>query len=73
MHFALLLRLRRERREPLSAIETLEDRLRDGAFPSDYSWDKVFKSYMSDRQGLTEDIFEDGNFDPAELPGPADL
>src|SRR6266705_2421048 len=46
MHVALLLGYGASAVNPYLAIETLEDRLRDGAFPADYTWDKVFKSYM---------------------------
>jgi glutamate synthase (NADPH) large chain len=46
MHFALLLGYGASAINPYLAIETLEDRLRDGAFPPEYTWDKVFKSYM---------------------------
>ena len=31
---------------PYLAIETLEDLYKDGHFPPDSTWDKVFKSYM---------------------------
>ena len=31
---------------PYLAIETLEDLHRRGAFPAEYTWDKVFKNYM---------------------------
>jgi glutamate synthase domain-containing protein 2/glutamate synthase domain-containing protein 1/glutamate synthase domain-containing protein 3 len=46
MHFALLLGYGASAVNPYLAIETLEDLYRDGAFPSDYTWDKVFKNYM---------------------------
>jgi glutamate synthase domain-containing protein 2/glutamate synthase domain-containing protein 1/glutamate synthase domain-containing protein 3 len=46
MHFALLLGYGASAVNPYLAIETLEDLHRDGAFPADYSWDKVFKNYM---------------------------
>jgi glutamate synthase (NADPH) large chain len=46
MHFALLLGYGASVVNPYLAIETLEDLYRDGAFPSDYTWDKAFKSYM---------------------------
>jgi glutamate synthase domain-containing protein 2/glutamate synthase domain-containing protein 1/glutamate synthase domain-containing protein 3 len=46
MHFALLLGYGASAVNPYLAIETLEDLHRDGAFPPDYSWDKVFKNYM---------------------------
>src|SRR6202166_2540055 len=46
MHFALLLGYGASAVNPYLAIETLEDRHRDAAFPTEYSWDKVFKSYM---------------------------
>jgi glutamate synthase domain-containing protein 2/glutamate synthase domain-containing protein 1/glutamate synthase domain-containing protein 3 len=46
MHFALLLGYGASAVNPYLAIETLEDLHRDGAFPADYTWDKVFKNYM---------------------------
>jgi glutamate synthase (NADPH/NADH) large chain len=46
MHFALLLGYGASAVNPYLAIETLEDLFRDGAFPADYTWDKVFKNYM---------------------------
>ena len=46
MHFALLLGYGASAVNPYLAIETLEDMHKDGAFPGDYSWDKVFKNYM---------------------------
>jgi glutamate synthase (NADPH) large chain len=46
MHFALLLGYGASAVNPYLAIETLEDRHRAGAFPAEYTWDKVFKSYM---------------------------
>jgi glutamate synthase (NADPH) large chain len=46
MHFALLLGYGASAVNPYLAIETLEDLWRDGHFPAEYSWDKVFKSYM---------------------------
>jgi glutamate synthase (NADPH/NADH) large chain len=46
MHFALLLGYGASAVNPYLAIETLEDMYRDGHFPSDYTWDKAFKSYM---------------------------
>jgi glutamate synthase domain-containing protein 2/glutamate synthase domain-containing protein 1/glutamate synthase domain-containing protein 3 len=46
MHFALLLGYGASAVNPYLAIETLEDLYRDGAFPPDSTWDKVFKSYM---------------------------
>src|SRR5665213_540929 len=46
MHFALLLGYGASAVNPYLAIETLEDLHRDGAFPVEYSWDKVFKNYM---------------------------
>jgi glutamate synthase (NADPH/NADH) large chain len=46
MHFALLLGYGASAVNPYLAIETLEDLYRDGAFPADYTFDKVFKSYM---------------------------
>ena len=46
MHFALLLGYGASAVNPYLAIETLEDLYRDGHFPAEYTWDKVFKSYM---------------------------
>jgi glutamate synthase (NADPH/NADH) large chain len=46
MHFALLLGYGASAVNPYLAVETLEDMYRDGAFPPDYTWDKVFKNYM---------------------------
>src|SRR5271170_1884235 len=46
MHFALLLGYGASAVNPYLAIETLEDLYRDGAFPTDFTWDKIFKSYM---------------------------
>jgi glutamate synthase (NADPH/NADH) large chain len=46
MHYALLLGYGASAINPYLAIETLEDLHRNGAFPAEYSWDKVFKSYM---------------------------
>jgi glutamate synthase (NADPH/NADH) large chain len=46
MHYALLLGYGASAINPYLAIETLEDLHRDGAFPAEYTWDKVFKSYM---------------------------
>src|SRR5207253_3416391 len=46
MHFALLLGYGASAVNPYLAIETLEDLHRDGAFPADFTWDKVFKNYM---------------------------
>jgi glutamate synthase (NADPH) large chain len=46
MHFALLLGYGASAVNPYLAIETLEDLWRDGHFPAEYTWDKVFKSYM---------------------------
>ncbi len=46
MHFALLLGYGASAVNPYLAIETLEDRYKAGAFPPEYTWDKVFKSYM---------------------------
>ena len=46
MHFALLLGYGASAVNPYLAIETLEDLYRDGAFPTDYTWDKIFKNYM---------------------------
>ena len=74
MHFALLLGYGASAVNPYLAIETLEDLHRDGAFPSSYSWDKVFKNYMKAiDKGLLEDLLEDGYFHAAELSGRADL
>ena len=46
MHFALLLGYGASAVNPYLAIETLEDLHRNGHFPADQTWDKVFKSYM---------------------------
>ena len=46
MHFALLLGYGASAVNPYLAIGTLEDLWRDGHFPAEYTWDKVFKSYM---------------------------
>jgi len=46
MHFALLLGYGASAVNPYLAIETLEDLHRNGAFPEEYTWDKVFKNYM---------------------------
>ncbi len=46
MHFALLLGYGASAVNPYLAIETLEDLYKDGHFPTESSWDKVFKSYM---------------------------
>src|SRR5579872_5486225 len=46
MHFCLLLGYGASAVNPYLAIGTLEDMYRDGHFPAEYSWDKVFKSYM---------------------------
>jgi glutamate synthase (NADPH/NADH) large chain len=46
MHFALLLGYGASAVNPYLAIETLEDLWKAGQFPAEYSWDKVFKSYM---------------------------
>jgi glutamate synthase (NADPH/NADH) large chain len=46
MHFALLLGYGASAVNPYLAIETLEDMHLRGAFPADYTWDKVFKNYM---------------------------
>ena len=46
MHFCLLLGYGASAVNPYLAIETLEDLHRRGAFPAEYTWDKVFKSYM---------------------------
>ncbi len=46
MHFALLLGYGASAVNPYLAIETLEDLYKDGRFPADYTWDKVFKNYM---------------------------
>src|SRR5215472_1563282 len=46
MHFALLLGYGASAVNPYLAIETLEDLYEDGAFPPEYTWDKIFKNYM---------------------------
>jgi glutamate synthase domain-containing protein 2/glutamate synthase domain-containing protein 3 len=46
MHFALLLGYGASAVNPYLAIETLEHLYMDSAFPAEYTWDKVFKSYM---------------------------
>ncbi len=46
MHFALLLGYGASAVNPYLAIETLEDLHRDGAFPVEFNWDKVFRNYM---------------------------
>src|SRR5713226_5276445 len=46
MHFALLLGYGASAVNPYLAIETLEDLHRDGSFPEEYTWDKVFRNYM---------------------------
>ncbi len=46
MHFALLLGYGDSAVNPYLAFETLEDLHRNGHFPADQTWDKVFKSYM---------------------------
>src|SRR5579862_4506896 len=46
MHFCLLLGYGASAVNPYLAIETMEDLHRQRAFPPDYTWDKVFKSYM---------------------------
>ena len=46
MHFALLLGYGASAVNPYLAIETLEDLYKSGHFPAEYTWDKVFKSYM---------------------------
>ena len=46
MHFALLLGYGASAVNPYLAIETLEDLHKHGHFPPEYTWDKVFKSYM---------------------------
>src|SRR5216684_7107530 len=46
MHFALLLGYGASAVNPYLAIETLEDLHRQGAFPADSSWQKIFRSYM---------------------------
>ena len=46
MHFALLLGYGASAINPYLAIETLENLHRQGNFPTESSWDKVFKSYM---------------------------
>ncbi len=46
MHFALLLGYGASAVNPYLAIETLEHLYMGGGFPAEYTWDKVFKSYM---------------------------
>ena len=46
MHFALLLGYGASAVNPYLAIETLEDLHKQGCFPAEYTWDKVFKNYM---------------------------
>jgi len=46
MHFALLLGYGASAVNPYLAIGTLEYLFKAGQFPPEYSWDKVFKSYM---------------------------
>ncbi len=46
MHFCLLLGYGASAVNPYLAIETLEDLHSRGAFPAEYTWDKVFKNYM---------------------------
>ena len=46
MHFCLLLGYGASAVNPYLAIETLEDLHSRGAFPPEYTWDKVFKNYM---------------------------
>ncbi len=46
MHFALLLGYGASAVNPYLAIETLEDLHRQGTFPADSSWQKIFRSYM---------------------------
>ena len=46
MHFALLLGYGASAVNPYLAIETLEDLYKNGAFSTEDTWDKVFKSYM---------------------------
>ena len=46
MHFALLLGYGASAVNPYLAIETLEDLYNNSHLPKDYSWDKIFKSYM---------------------------
>ena len=46
MHFALLLGYGASAVNPYLAIETIEDLHKEGCFPAEYSWDKVFKNYM---------------------------
>src|SRR5208283_4633048 len=46
MHFALLLGYGASAVNPYLAIETLEDLHKEGCFPAEYTWDKVFKNYM---------------------------
>jgi len=46
MHFALLLGYGASAVNPYLAIETLEDLYKSGHLGTEYSWDKIFKSYM---------------------------
>ena len=46
MHFALLLGYGASAVNPYLAIGTLEALWKEGHFPKEYTWDKVFKSYM---------------------------
>jgi glutamate synthase domain-containing protein 2/glutamate synthase domain-containing protein 1/glutamate synthase domain-containing protein 3 len=46
MHFALLLGYGASAVNPYLAIETIEDLYKEGCFPAEYTWDKVFKNYM---------------------------
>ena len=46
MHFALLLGYGASAVNPYLAIETLEEMHQNGAFPPEYSFDKVLKNYM---------------------------
>ena len=74
MHFALLLGYGASAVNPYLAIETLEDLHRHGHFPAEYTWDKVFKSYMKAiGQGAAEDLLQDGHLHAAKLSGRADF
>jgi glutamate synthase (NADPH) large chain len=46
MHFALLLGYGASAVNPYLAIETLEDMYSNSHLPNEYTWDKIFKSYM---------------------------
>ncbi len=46
MHFALLIGYGASAINPYLAIETLEDLHKSGHFPTEYTWEKVFRNYM---------------------------